>query len=178
MGFLFNLAFAFILVPLVIILLIVWAVRREAKFGKAILGIFAGVLILVLIAETLRFLTSKKELEKSDYYGTYVIDRDYFPGRQADWQYNTYRFEIRENDSIFLLQTKGRKVVKTYKGVIETVRPFDSDRLRIKMAPPYCHVTSENPTTYRSAWSFYLVFHSAKFNNMYFRKGNWEPINP
>ena len=34
----------------------------------------------------------------------------------------------------------------------------------------------ENPTTYRSAWSFYLVFYSPKFNNVYFKKGSWESI--
>jgi hypothetical protein len=43
------------------------------------------------------------ELDKEDIYGNYVIDRDICSGKQADWQYNHYRFKItEENKNIFL----------------------------------------------------------------------------
>ena len=32
-------------------------------------------------------------------------------------------------------------------------------------------VSNVTPTTYRSAWSFFLVFNSTKFNNVFFKKG-------
>jgi len=44
------------------------------------------------------------------------------------------------------------------------------------MQQPTHHIVTSNPTTYRSAWSFYLVFESPKFNNVYFKKGQWTPI--
>jgi hypothetical protein len=42
------------------------------------------------------------------------------------------------------------------------------------MEQPTHHIMTSNPTTYRSAWSFYLVFYSPKFNNVYFKKGTME----
>ena len=34
----------------------------------------------------------KNIIDKSDFYGEYKIDRNYFSGKQADWQYNNSRF--------------------------------------------------------------------------------------
>ena len=122
-------------------------------------------------------LTAKKELKKKDYYGQYIINRDFFPGKQADWQYETFRFEIKNNDKIYFYVTNSDKIVKIFSGTISTTAPYGSERLIINMEQPTIHVLKTNPTVYRNAWSFYLVFHSDKFNNMYFKKGNWKPIN-
>jgi hypothetical protein len=120
---------------------------------------------------------SKKELKKKDYYGQYIVDRSFFAGKQADWQYNNFRFEIKENDSIYFFVTNKEQILKTYKGIIATTRPYNSERLIVSLEQPTHHVIRSNPTTYRSAWSFYLVFYSKKFNNIYFKKGQWKPIN-
>src|SRR6185312_2821321 len=50
-----------------------------------------------------------------------------------------------------------------YKGKISTTAPYSSERLIVEMVQPY-HVLNTNPTLYRSAWSFYLVFNSPKYN--------------
>ena len=52
-----------------------------------------------------------------------------------------------------------------------------SERLIIKMEQPTHHIMTSNPTTYRSARSFYLVFYSPKFNNVYFKKGQWKTLD-
>lgn len=160
MGFGFNLFFVFILLPFTIASAIIWL----------------GITVLILLAVLIQSLTSKTVLAKEDYYGNYVVNRDYFPGKQADWQYNTFRFEIKSNDSIYFYVTDEEKVIQTYRGTVDMNGPYQSKRLKNKMVTPTHHIVADNPTTYRSIWSFYLVFNSQKFSNMFFKKGIWKPL--
>jgi hypothetical protein len=178
MGFGFNLFFVFILVPLTGILLVTWLLTRKKIFGKALGLIWFGIFGLVLLSGIVHWLTAKTVLQKKDYYGEYVINRDYFPGRQADWQYESFRFEIKKSDSIYFYVTEKEKILKTYRGTIRTTGPsqYSSERLIINMEQPTHHIVTSSPTTYRSAWRFYLVFYSPKFNNVYFKKGKWKPL--
>lgn len=174
MGFGFNLAFMFIILPLCCLLLIVWLLSRKIIIGK-ILTLFIGAIIaLALLSSFLRYFTSPVKLKKEDYYGTYVIDRDFYPGEQADWQYDHYRFEIKENDSIYFYHTDGERIITSYKGMTTTTTPNPSARLVLQMNQPSHHILATNPTTYRGPFDFYLVFNSEKFGNVFFRKGNWE----
>jgi hypothetical protein len=165
--------------PLSIILLLIWAITRKKIFGK-ILGYFwLGLLGLFCLGTIIKLLTDKKELDKEDYYGSYIVNREFFKGKQTDWQYDNFRFEIKDNDSIYFYVTDKEKILKTYRGTIKTTDPsqYSSERLIINMEQPTHHILTSNPTTYRSAWHFYLVFHSPKFNNVYFKKGQWEPLD-
>lgn len=175
MGFGFTLLFVLILLPATGILLLTWLLTRKKVFGEALRLIWTGMLGLVLILMIIQWLTAKTELRKKDYYGQYIVNRDYFPGKQADWQYDNFRFEIKENDSIYFYETDKEKILKTYKGTITTTTLYDSERLIINMEQPTHHIMVSEPTTYRSAWRFYLVFCSPKFNNVYFKKGKWKP---
>jgi hypothetical protein len=177
MGFGFNLFFIFILVPLTGILLIAWLLSRKLWIGKILGFIWLGIFGLALLSGIVQWLTSKTELDKDDYYGEYVINRDYFKGEQTDWQYNHFRFEITNEDSIFFYVTDKEKILKTYRGKIKTTTPYSSARLIIDMDQPTHHIMTSNPTTYRSAWDFYLVFKSPKFYNVFFEKGKWKPID-
>ena len=120
--------------------------------------------------------TAKTILDKKDYYGQYIIDRNFFKGKQTNWQYENYRFEIKKNDSIYFYVTDKERILKTFKGTIATTDPsiYKSVRLTTNMGQPNTHILKTNPTIYRIAWNFYLVFHSDKFNNMYFRKVTWK----
>jgi hypothetical protein len=175
MGFGFNLFVAFILIPLTGILVVIWLFTKKKIFGKTIAQIWIGIFGLVLLSGIIKSLTAKTELKKKDYYGHYIVNRDYFPGKQADWQYDNFRFEIKDNDSIYFYVTNKEKTLKTYRGIITTTMT-KSERLIIDMKPPIHHIMTNNPTIYRSTWSFYLVFYSPKFNNVYFKKGEWKPI--
>jgi hypothetical protein len=166
-------------VPLLILslaLLIAWANTEQKIYGKILGAIWFSLFGLIIIGNILGFLTDPKKLSKKDYHGQYVIHRDYFSGPQADWQCNNFRFEIKTNDSIFFYVTDKEKIIQTYRGTVSTVKPYNSERLVLNMEQPTHHVLSFNPTTYRSAWSFYLVFYSPKFKNMYFKKAKWKPI--
>ena len=176
MGFLFNIFTLFVLLPVTGILLIAWLVSGKRWMGIMLGSLWLGFVGLSLLIGAVRWLSSKTILDHEDYHGSYVIDRDYFQGEQADWQYNHYRFDITEQDSILFYVTDKEKILTTYRGTISTTSPYGSARLRINMAQPTHHILASNPTTYRSAWNFYLVFHSPRFHNVFFRKGQWKPI--
>lgn len=163
--------------PFTVAGLIVLLFTKRKLLIIAIAVTWLGATVLVLLAMLIQLLTSKMVLAKQDYYGNYVVNRDYFPGKLADWQYNTFRFEIKTNDSIYFHVTDERKIVKTYRGSVNMMVPYQSKRLRIIMDRSPHHVVADNPTTYRSIWSFYLVFNSQKFGNMFSRKeigSHWE----
>lgn len=176
MGFGFNLFFVFFLLPFTVVGLIAWLFTNRKLLIIAIAVTWLGITVLMLLAALVQLLMSKTVLAKEDYNGHYVINRDYFPGKQADWQYNTFRFEIKHNDSIYFYVTDEKKIVKTYRGSVNMMAPYQSKRLKIMMDTPTHHVVDDNPTTYRSIWSFYLVFNSQKFGNMFFKKGDWKPL--
>lgn len=176
MGFGFNLFFVYILIPLTGILLMIWLLTRKKIFGKAAVLIGLVIVGLAVFSTIVQWLSVKMDLKKKDYYGQYIVNRDYFPGKQSDWQYEKFRFEIKNNDSIYFYVTDKEKILKTYRGLITTTNPYNSERLVIKMEQPTHHIMTSNPTTYRSTWNFYLVFYSPKFNNVYFKKGQWNPL--
>jgi len=173
MGFGFTLFCIFILFPLLALLFILWLISPKKIFIKTIGWIFIVVFSLIVVSGITRTLTAKKVLSKDDYYGTYVIDRDIIPGKQADWQYDHFRFEIKDNDSIYFYVTDKDRILQTYKGKIVTVKSYESERLAVHMPLRSHHVLRTNPTIYRSAWGFTLVFNSPKFGNMFFKKGNY-----
>jgi hypothetical protein len=177
MGFIFNLFFVFIIIPLSVIALVLAIIYRKKLLGRILKYFFLVVVFLVLTSYIIRFLSQKTLLKKTDYYGNYIVDRSFFSGKQADWQYENFRFEIKQNDSIFFYVTNKEKILNTFKGTISTVKPYSSERLVIHMKKPTHHVVKSNPTTYRKTWSFYLVFKSEKFRNMFFKKGEWKPID-
>lgn len=174
MGFGFNLFLAFIVLPLTGLLILLLLVGFYRKIVAAILTIlWGGIIGIVLLSYAIRPFFSKIVLDMDDYYGEYVIDRSFFPGKDADWQYNHFRFEITKEDSIFFHVTDGARIVKTYKGTVRPSMYSSSTRISIRMSEPTHHVVSSNPTTYREVWDFYLVFHSPMYHNMFFRKGEW-----
>ena len=177
MGFGFNLGMVFIVLPTIVILFVLLVATKKQLFGKAIAGIIIGISALVLFSSVMSFLNSKTELSKDDYYGSYIVDRNYFPGKQADWQYNSFRFDIKDNDSVYFYHMKNNKTIKVYKGTISTIKTsYNSERLAIHMEQPTHHILTTNPTIYRGNWDFELVFNSPKFYNMFFKKGEWQPL--
>lgn len=166
-----------VLIPATILLAYGWLVGKTKAFGIALGVIWGGIFALILTGIIIQKVSAKKILDKENYYGEYIVDRDRWQGKNADWQYNSFRFEIKENDSIYFYQTNKQEIIKTYKGVIKTSQVYTSKTLVINMELPTHHILTTNPTTYRGAWDFYLVFYSPKFENVFFKKGNWTPID-
>ncbi len=173
----FKLLFLLIISPLLVWIIIIGLKNRRNSNGKIILTTAIVSLGVLIFSISYTLLSRKITLEKDDFYGEYVIDRNYFSGKNADWQYNHFRFEITEDDSIFFYVIEKEKLIQSYPGIITTVKPYNSERLVIQMEKPTHQILDSNPTIYREAWGFYLVFNSPKFSNMYFRKGEWKNID-
>lgn len=176
MGFGFNLGIFFIILPLTIFLSLVWLVSRKKIFGKAILYIWIGIFSLVTLASIVKIFTDKKELDRDDIYGEYIIDRTKFSGMQSDWQYNHYRFIINEDNSIIFYETERDRILKRHKGTISFHPSYKRPRLIINIDEPRHHIIENEPTLYRTVWSFYYVFNSPEYGNVFFKKGKWEPL--
>jgi hypothetical protein len=175
MGIGFNLLILLVILPITIILLIVWFITRKVLYGRVLGIVWLMILGLCILAWTTQALTGKKKLKKNDFYGHYIINRNYFPGKDADWQYDSFQFEIKDNDTFYFHIMDAGKIVKTINGTIQTVKPYQSQRLILNVRQPRSHIIDSIPTIYRDSWNFYLVFHSPKFGNMYYMKGKWKP---
>jgi hypothetical protein len=177
MGFGFSLFFVFILVPITGILLLTWLFTRKKVIGKILALVWIGILGLILSISIIHFLTGKKELDREDVYGEYIIDRSKFPGKQADWQYDHFRFEItRQNQFQFHLTDK-EKIVKTYKGKVTFLESYARPRIVVHVDTPAHHIIEERPTLFRTVWGFYYVFNSPRYGNVFFIKGKWKEEN-
>lgn len=146
---------------------------RKNIFWLVFKSYFITIAVLAVFLFGIRWLQSDIQLTKSDFYGTYRINRDYFPGEDAEWQYEHFKFEILENDSIHFYVTNNDSVVRVYKGKVFFNESYKSVRIRFDMLSPVHHVMSEQPLITRSRWDFDIVMHSPLYSNMYFEKTSW-----
>lgn len=153
-----------------------YLVKKKKVLLKIFFGVWGFVAILFCVLFVIGFINSKTEVNKKDIYGTYIIDRDFFKGNNADWQYNHYRFEITKNDELYFYMTDGQKVLKIYKREVKFIEGYASTHLKIINENPKFILESE-PTLYRNSWDFYFVFKTKPYANMFFKKGKWKPIN-
>jgi len=177
MGFGFNLLVAFILFPLTILLIVVWLFTRKKNYGKLILLIWLPVFALILLGTITRFFTEKKQLNRDDIYGEYVIDRNMYAGKQANWQYDHFRFSITEDNKFTFYCTDKEKVLKTFTGYVDFVEGYSQTRIVIHVKEPRHHVIDSTPRLFRRLFSFYYVFYSPKYGNVFFVQGKWKNIN-
>ncbi|WP_333600611.1 hypothetical protein [Flavobacterium sp.] len=164
------------IVPLTAILLLLWFITKKKIFGKIAGWYWIGFLLFVVFLCILDVFTSKKKIEKEDIYGDYIIDREKFPGKQADWQYNHYRYSITKDNKMYFYITNKEKIVKTIKGTIK-LNNYANPRIELFFEDPKFHIIEEDPTLYREIWSFYYVFYSNKYQNVFFKKGSWKSID-
>ena len=173
-------AFGFLFVIFLVItlfLLLLKFIFKHKIFNTLILGLwllFISLPILIIIED---IFTSKKEIDTNDIYGEYVINKNKCAGKQADWQYEHYRFKITEDNKLhFFIFNNNKKLIKTIVKNIEIKNGF-SPHLDIKPTENDFHILRQNPTLYREVWSFYYVFESEKFGNMFFTKKKWYEFN-
>jgi hypothetical protein len=182
MGFGFNLAIVFVFPVffLVTLLILVYNIGKNKRIVRLILiswgVVVSSVFSLIAVESVTKFFTEKKQLERNDIYGSYVIDRPMYPGKQSDWQYNHYKFEITTQDSFKLYYMEKGRIVKTYKAKVKFLDGYKY-RLTLKADSPGYHLIDSVPTLYRRVFSFYYVFTSPLYHNVFFTKGDWKPID-
>lgn len=167
-----------LLIPIIITSALLWLNRltKNKIFKISAYGIWILIGLFFITVFFVNLLNSKTNVSKQDFYGSYIIDRNFFKGKNADWQYNHYRFEITKDDELKLYVTNNGKILKIYKRKIEFIEGIASPHLKIINENPNFILESE-PTLYRNSWDFYLVFNTKSYSNMFFKKGIWKPIN-
>ncbi len=172
----FSLLVALTILPLSCILAWSWYSTGRKVFGK-ILGLF-WLIIAVLYASfaLIRFFKTKKELDKEDIYGEYIVDRTKYPGAQSDWQYNHFRFKITPEHQFIFEEIEQDSLVKTYQGTVTFLEGYKQPRIVIGVDTPRHYVIDPRPTLYRKPFAFYYVFKSPKVGNVFFTKGKWVSI--
>ena len=122
-------------------------------------------------------------LTNKDIYGSYVVDKSKFPGKQADWQYENFRFKITKTDTlIFEYKLYENKWKTEHIKLSYSSGYYDLDKeeycnrkLQVHSDSTNHHIIKDNPTLYRKKFgNFYYVFESEKFGNVFFKKGIWE----
>ncbi len=168
MGFGFNLIGFPLLVFATVGLLIYFAVSKK-KIALIILGALWGLTILLFVTAVISdHYRTPIRLIKADITGNYRIDTSFFPGTNAKWQYEHYKFEITPTDSIYFYVTNKDTVLKTFKCKLKYLSG-PPDLWTIQNDTTY-HVIKNPPTLYRGHNKFYYVFHSDIYSNMFFRK--------
>jgi len=177
-GFGFNLFFAFVFPVFVLISLIsggYYLIKgKYDELGSLFKGwcIFFGIVFLICaIIYSIHFFTDRTDVTQKDIYGNYIIDKSKYPGKEANWQYDHFRFEITRQDSILFYVTDKKTIIKTYRGKVQYSQ---KGRIILNVNLPRSEVIVDTPILYRNIFSFYYVFHSKYYNNVFFKKGDWE----
>lgn len=177
----FIIAFGFLFAIFISLTLVLWILKlifKKKIINKIILGLWIFFISIPILLLIISIFTTKMELDKEEIYGNYVIDRSKCSGKQSDWQYNHYRFKITKDNKICFYITEKEKIIKTIEGKVEIKEYYTpSPRLKIIFKEPSFHIIKDNPTLYREIWSFYYVFYSEKYQNVFFKKGNWKSID-
>jgi len=152
--------------------------KSIGKFLKVLWLAFGGLIVfgIVLIVVT-NLWADFRDVHKKDLYGEYVIDRRMFRGKQADWQYNNYRFELTEKGEILFHITDKSRIIKTEVCQISFVENYRHPRLKIAVTDSTFNVIDGIPTLYVNGSDFYYVFESSRYGNMFFTKGKWKPLD-
>jgi hypothetical protein len=171
------------MLPTIGIFLLTWIVtylkwkKHTALF--ILMGIWGMFIFLTGIFWILETFSRPMILTQKDIIGNYVIDKSKFPGKQADWQYENFKFTITENEELIF---KSRIYDNIWKS--DTVKIsystgyYDLDKeeycnrkIRIDSDSTSHHIISDNPTLFRQNFGkFYYVFESEKFGNVFFKK--------
>jgi hypothetical protein len=125
------LAIIILLSILSLFLILLKLIFKKTFFLKIMYGLWIIPFVLLLFMILINPFVTKMQLDKDEIYGNYVIDREKCAVKQADWQYNHYRFKITEDNKIHFYITENEKVVKTIMGMIKINEGGASPHLKI-----------------------------------------------
>lgn len=132
------------------------------------MGDFSFIVLSLLFAG---FLNSPTNVGKDDLYGEYVVDKNMFKGKNADWQFEHFSFEIKENDEFIFFEYYDNGIIKSkHTGIVEFIDGYASPHLRLTQVDPEHQIIDPEPLLVRNNWNFYYVFKSKKFGNVFFKK--------
>ena len=170
MGFGFNLFVFPVLILATIGFLVYFFVTKSKAAIKILCGLWAVIILLFIVATITTNLNGPIRLTKSQIIGDYRIDKKFYKGKNADWQYEHYRFTITPTDSFYFYVMNRDSVIKTFKSKMKYYNQApELWNLQDGSTNDY-HVIKNKPTLYRGHNKFYYVFRSNIYGNLFFRK--------
>jgi hypothetical protein len=155
-----------IIIPLLVYLVILACLishvaARRTKLSAFPLAVFLALPVCLFF---ISWLLSIKTPDRNDIIGQYEIARSKWPGKNADWQHETYTLEI--TDSHAIVRDTRTKTVWKYRIEWSDIRHrwgfADSTRRH--------HIVANGPTLYRGRFGHHYVFQSPLYGNVFFEK--------
>lgn len=155
-----------IIIPLLVYLVILACLISHVAVRRTKLS---GVLLVVFLALPvclffLSWLLSIKTPDRDDVIGQYEISRSKWPGKNADWQHETYTLEITETQAI--VRDTRTKTVWKYRIEWSDIR----HRWGFADSTKRHHIIANGPTLYRGRFGHHYVFYSPLYGNVFFEK--------
>lgn len=139
-----------------------WKVSRilsHSLIGSAI------IMALLLLAAYIEYLILRPvEPDRDDIIGHYEIARSKWPGKNADWQHETYTLEITGSHAI--VRDARTKTVWKYRIEWSDIR----HRWGFADHTKRHHIIGNGPTLYRGRFGHHYVFQSPLYGNVFFEK--------
>lgn len=157
----------FLIIPFSIYLLLLLGVSvglLKSRTKSLAFILFALISIPFVIIGT-SWLNSPVNLEKQDIIGQYEIAQSIYPESQADWQYRTYTLDVTPTELIVY----DSRTEKTWKSPITWLNLTDY-RWKFANDSSRHHIIQDGPAIYRTDFSYYYVFKSPLYGNVFFRK--------
>jgi len=155
-----------IIIPLLVYLVILACLMshvgvRRTKRSAVPLVVFLALPVCLFF---LSWFLSIKTPDRDDIIGQYEIARSKWPGKNADWQHETYTLEITGSHAI--VRDARTKTVWKYRIEWSDIRHrwgfADSTRRH--------HIVANDPTLYRGRFGHHYVFQSPLYGNVFFEK--------
>lgn len=166
----------FILFSIIILMLFIHSTKNVVRYNNSKDKIFfkKALILWLLVASfigivvLLSWYFSPISVDKHLIIGTYEIDTKLYPGKNANWQKEHFRFQITEDDQFIFYERLADKTERVSYGRVKWAKER-TEKWSILIEKPH-HVIDQHPVLYRSNRGFYYVFRSKLFGNMFFRK--------
>lgn len=154
-----------------LILLLLYYGTKNKVFKKLFIGYWLFFILSFVSLLLVGFINSPTTVDKEDIYGIYEVDKDMFRGKNADWQFQHFSFEIKESGTFYFYEYYDNgKISSKHTGNVEFIEGYASPHLRLSNVKPEHQIVDNEPLLVRNKWNFNYVFKSKKFGNVFFKK--------
>lgn len=126
---------------------------------------------LFLMGKVISWLGTLTYVDQDRIIGTYEVDTDFYPGPNADWQKEHFRFEIAKGNKFIFYVRLADGTEREYIGRVNWAYQR-VEKWSVDIDEPY-KIVNKYPTLYRGYFSYYYVLETKDFGNMFFRKTFW-----
>lgn len=158
----------FVLVSGTVLDLLFYYRTRDAYHLKRIAVFWSAPLVFIGATIFLIWWLSPAAVTKDSIVGCYEVDDRFYPGPNARWQKQLFRFEVGTDNSFVLYERLADGTDKPFFGHVSWAND-SPEKWSIRMRTPH-PVAVKYPLLYRQQHGFYYVFRTKAFGNMFFRR--------